>query len=685
MTVSVNWIPTGCGVKAAGAEKVGSGPEPAYPSDLLERINNIDLGAEDIYLAWELVRLGGKTLDERLQRALILLILAARLVAAEGSTRLHLATGGHLAGILSDFPVTIGEREAIDELIGEALKAAEAANGSALANLFGPPGAYRPLIISGGYLYTQRLHSLEKRVGSALQLRLTVDSALPETALAGKFEPYFEEAYQEVLDLPPLGASRALYLDDEQKMAVRTALEGKITVISGRPGSGKTSIIASILRIMARIGSPPLESIALAAPTGKAADKMRRSIIEHLAAIPEISGADLALAVGCPPSSTLHRLLGYSPGPDFFRHNEHNPLAEELVIVDESSMVDLAMMDRLLRALRPETRLILLGDADQLPPIETGAVLRDLCRSDIVKNLGRAAILNKSYRAREEDPAGKQILGVAAAVNEGIKIEGAPGGTYPGMTGSVSEIVFRGVERLEPGHDNHRKELFSLWLDKIIAGLEGLDQRLEKIYSPGAAGFNPETTEELRTLLAHYEKFQILCVTRVTAGGTGSEAVNHWFHQRWFADRYSDSRLVNASAFLIGEPVIVTRNDYNLRLYNGDSGLVLNIAPSISSRKLPARPMAVFPRSDGFAAFPLDALRSRLEPAWAVTVHKAQGSEYDHLALILPEVHVRPLTRELLYTAITRARKSVVITGSTEVLNSGIANSVERASGLFEE
>jgi len=685
MTVSVNWIPTGCGVKTTGAGTMGPGPAPAYPADLLARINHLDLGAEDIYLAWELVRSGGSTLDERLQRALILLILAARLVASEGSTRLPLTVGGHLHNILSDFSATTAEREAVVELIGEAQKASVKADKSVLNYLFGPPGSYRPLIIDHDYLYTQRLHSLEKRVGSALRLKLTGDAALIEDAITGKQEPDFEEAFQEVLSHPPLGTAGSLFLDDEQKLAVRSALEGKFTVISGRPGSGKTSIVASILRVLARIGSPPLESIALAAPTGKAADRMRRSIAEHLTAIPEISGADRELAAECPSSSTLHRLLGYSPGQDFFRHNEHNPLAEELVIVDESSMIDLAMMDRLLRALRPETRLILLGDADQLPSIEAGAVLRDLCRSDTVKDLGRAVILKNSYRAREEDPAGKQILSVAAAVNNGLRLKDAPGGIYPEISGSGLDLIFRGVERLEPGHDTQRKELFALWLSKLTTELGGLGQRLEKVYSPGAAGFNPETTEELRTLLAHYEKFRLLCVTRVTAGGTGSEAVNSWFHQRWFADRYGDSRLVNAPAFLIGEPVMVTRNDYNLRLYNGDSGLVLNIAPATGSRKLPARPMAVFPRSGGFAAFPLDALRSRLEPAWAVTVHKAQGSEYDHLALILPEVHVRPLTRELLYTAITRARKSVVIAGSAEVLDSGIANSVERASGLFED
>ncbi len=685
MTVSVNWIPTGCAAKAFGAETDSPDQAPAYPCDLLLRINHLNLGAEDLYLAWELARLGGSTLDGRLQRALILLILAVRLVASEGSTRLSLAAGGHLNNILSDFSATTGEREALTELLSEACKVAEGKTGSALADLFGPPKAYRPLIIDGNYLYMQRLHSLEKRVGSALRLRLSSDCSLPGAALAGGPGPGFNQALQEVLSLPPLGTAGPLFLDNEQKLAVLTALEGKITIISGRPGSGKTSIVASILRVLARVGSPPPESIALAAPTGKAADRMRRSIAEHLAAIPNLNGADRMLASGCPPSSTLHRLLGYSPGQDFFRHNEHNPLAEDLVIVDESSMIDLAMMDRLLSALRPETRLILLGDADQLPSIEAGAVLRDLCRSDTVKELGRVTMLAKSYRAREEDPDGRQILNVAAAVNKGLKLGAAPGGTYPGSTGSVSEIVFKGVERLEPGHDGQRKELFALWMNKLTAGLEGLDSRLEKVYSPDSAGFSPETVEELRTLLAHFEKFRILCVTRVTAGETGSEGVNKWFHQRWFAYRHGENKMANAPVFLIGEPVMVTRNDYNLRLYNGDSGLVLNVAPAIGSRKLPARPMAVFPRSGGFAAFPLDALRSRLEPAWAVTVHKAQGSEYDHLALILPEVYVRPLTRELLYTAITRARKSVVIAGSAEVLDTGIANSVERASGLFED
>ena len=437
------------------------------------------------------------------------------------------------------------------------------------------------------------------------------------------------------------------------------------------------------------VGNPPLESIALASPTGKAADKMRQSIESHLHAITNPGKADSRLAGACPPSSTLHRLLGYSPGQDRFWHNEHNLLAEQLIIVDESSMIDLAMMDRLLRAMRPEARLILLGDADQLPSIDAGAVLRDLCQAGLTNERGRVGKLKKSYRAREEDSSGKRILAVAAAINKGSSPETSGGDgsvDYEAMAvrNQISELRFAGVEHLLPGDEAQRLAFYAKWRDRLRESLPGLDERLSKVYISGPSGFDAETIDALRIILAHYERFRILCVTRVTAGGTGSTAVNDWFHRQWLDDLHRKGESIVNANFLVGEPVLVTRNNYNLRLYNGDSGLVLRVATAGETRHRSAEPMAVFPRGGGFVAFPLEALRGRLDLAWATTVHKAQGSEYEDVAIILPEVHLRPLTRELLYTAVTRAKNSVVIIGPEEVLASGITRSMDRASGLTD-
>lgn len=686
MTDLINWTPLGCGAAALGFPKPASVSTPDFPRDIVSRVEHLDLGVESVFLAWEITRLAGEKMSPEEQRALMLLILATRVISAEGSTRLPIISRSHLDRILQEFKTTGPEQAAINRLLEDSQAICSGSGRAGLAEIFGGPGEYRPLIIDHDCLYIQKLHVLEDRVGKDLYARITGEAAVPDTgAVIEKPDMNMESALREVFETPPSGPSGKVELDDEQKEAVRTALSGRITVISGRPGSGKTSIVASLLRVLARIGSPPFESIALAAPTGKAADKMRQSIASQLYAIPGATEADARLAEACPPSSTLHRLLGYSPSQERFWHNENNPLSEQLVIVDESSMIDLAMMDSLLRALRHEARLVLLGDADQLPSIDAGAVLRDLCQARLTKEKGRVVKLKKSYRAREEDSNGRRILDAAAAVNRGTMPEiSAENGEAMTERKEVAELLFAGVEHLQPGDELQRLAFFAKWRNRLGSSLRDLDERLSRVYISGPSGFDNETTEALRVILSHYERLRILCATRVTAGGAGSTAVNEWFHRQWLDDRRKKGDQIVNPHFLVGEPVLVTRNNYNLRLYNGDSGLVLKVATSDETRQRSAEPMAVFPRSGGFVAFPLEALRGRLELAWASTVHKAQGSEYEDVAIILPEVHLRPLTRELLYTAVTRAKNSLVIIGPREVLESGIKHSIERASGLAD-
>ncbi len=674
-----SWTPMGCGATAMGVlpgkETRGA---PVFPCDLVPRIEHLDLGIEDVFLAWEISRLAGEGTSPELYRALVLLILAARVLSGEGSTRLPLVQGGHLDRTLDEFKATDSERKAIITLLDEAQEISMGSRNSSLSNIFGGAGSYRPLIIDQSCLYLQKLHVLEARVGAALH-ELISDSIAEEP------DPAIESALDEVFSFPPGGAAGSIELDSEQKAAVRASLNGRIAIVSGRPGSGKTSIVASVLRVLARTGNPPLESIALAAPTGKAADRMRRSIADHLSAIPDAGAADQKLAEDCPPSSTLHRLLGYIPGRlERFRHNQNNPISEQLIIIDESSMIDLAIMDHLLRALQPEARVVFLGDADQLPSIETGAVLRDLCRSHLANKQGRVAVLKMSYRAREEDISGKRILDAAAAINEGASPAEAGGGRAVVKRMQAQEILFEGIEHLEPGTESQRVKFFAKWHERLRSSMPDLEERLSRAYEAGPSGFDQQTTVALREIFNHYERFKILCVTRITAGGTGSEFVNTWFHTRWIESRGEENKAAGSSNFQVGEPVMITRNDYSLRLYNGDSGLVLIVSPEAGTRHRRAEPMAVFPRGGSFVAFPLEALRGRLERAWATTVHKAQGSEHENVTILLPEVHVRPLTRELLYTAVTRAKKSVVIIGSGEVLESGVKRTMERASGLAD-
>ncbi|HED23552.1 MAG TPA: hypothetical protein ENN91_00330, partial [Firmicutes bacterium] len=411
------WTPSGSGAAIFGDDGKIRGSQPIFPVRLVTRAAQLDLGVEDVYLAWEITRLAGENLTSGEQEALLILILASRAAAAEGSTRLPLAADGLLGRILVPLSLPADELEAVDKLLREA--GAVAAGGKpagsrpGLADIFGGPEDYRPLIFDHGCLYIQKLHVLEERVGKNLRELIGSDPGSIENEQENRGvierDAALKQALAEVFAVLPEGPPGRVEFNDRQKEAVCTALNGRIAVVSGRPGSGKTSIVAAILRVLARLGKPPLDAIALAAPTGKAADRMRRSIADHLKAIPNPDQADRRLLDRCPPSFTIHRLLGYSPGKEQFWYNEQNPLAEELVIIDESSMLDLALADQLLRALRPGAGLVLLGDADQLPPIEAGTVLRDLCRSKRAAEQNRVVILGKSYRAREEAAEGRSI------------------------------------------------------------------------------------------------------------------------------------------------------------------------------------------------------------------------------------------------------------------------------------
>jgi len=297
MKTPINWSPMGSGAQAMGPAKTGQAGAPDFPSDFMPRLKQLDLGIEAVFLAWEIARLTGRGTNPKQQRALMLLVLAAQLTSAEGSTRLPLSAGGHLDRALDEFGTTAEERAAIENLLDEAKQACSGLAGSGLADLFGGPGDYRPLIIDHDCLYLQKLHVLEERVGE--KLRALIDSDAAGAAggpLAGKLDQVIESALIDVFENPPDGPFGKIELDSGQKQAVRSALGGRIAIISGRPGSGKTSIVASLLRVLARIGSPPLESMALAAPTGKAADRMRQAIANHLGAISDCGEADRRLA-----------------------------------------------------------------------------------------------------------------------------------------------------------------------------------------------------------------------------------------------------------------------------------------------------------------------------------------------------------------------------------------------------
>ena len=570
------------------------------------------------------------------RRALALLVAALLEARAAGSTRLELAAAA---------------QSAVAPL-AEALVAGRPP--AALAALFGRPGDYRPFIVDGQHLYAERELRLEQRLGETLGARLA------RADLPARDPAALEAALAEA------GSARdGRPLTDEQLAALGAALRRPLTVVSGGPGTGKTALAVAIVRALARLGLPSHE-VALAAPTGKAANRLAESLQAALG----------AAAAAAPAPQTLHRLLGYRgrlrrAGADGgeFRHHENDPLPHRAVLVDEASMIDLELMERLARAVRADARLILLGDADQLPSVEAGAVFRDLA--------AYAMRLTRSHRLDPEAPAGAAVLAAARAVRDGDAAA-----LEPPRRARASELTFDALELLEPaataGPGAERRLLSSFldrWYEARVRALAGADGLAARAYLLRGDHFDDRDAVALAALLAHHASLRVLTVTRGAHNPTGAEAVN-----RALARRAASAAGAAGEAFPAGAPVMMTRNDYDRGLYNGDQGVAVRIVSAGAAPRL----AAVFPGAGGarFAVFPLEALRHDLTLAYATTVHKAQGAELDHAALILPERDLPLFSRELVYTALTRARRSVVVVGRWARLVEAAARPLARSTGL---
>lgn len=652
------------GLRAHGAARIGAGlgRDPGLPPDLpdavREAIARADLSEAQAHLAWELARLA-PGLDEHEHLALLAVVLITQEALAHGSTRV-LRDPARLAAEAR----ALGFEAEVAAAVGPVMERAERGEGS-LARLFGAPGDRKPLIVDGEYLYQERLLALEMRLAELLAARV---------ARAAEVAVELDVVVNEIVARP----AGAVVLTDEQREAVRAALRSPLTVVSGGPGTGKTSIVVAILRAAVLAEMAPPAGIALAAPTGKAADRMRRSIEAALASIEDPLATDRALRDALPRPMTLHRLLGWSPSRGTFRHRSDNPLAERLVIVDESSMIDVFLMERLASSVLPDARLVLLGDAEQLPSVAAGAVFRDLGRTQSVPSV----VLTKSHRMDPTRPDGFNILSVAASVNRGelppVVRDGVPRTRLDAVTALTSLPrdldALGGVFLYEPAAPLDRERFLDLWFAQRIAPCAELAARTWPLSS---GRIDPSAHAELEPLFAEFERARLLCMTRSAARPTGVLAVNASLHRR-FADA---RRHAGTGWLLAGEPVLVHRNDYERGLFNGDQGIVLFTAAGGES----PRPSAVFRTIDGFAAHPIEAVRASVELGFATTVHKAQGSEHDSVALLLPETDSpRLLTREILYTAITRARRSVLMVGSAELLARAVARRIERSTGIAE-
>ncbi|MBK7322587.1 MAG: exodeoxyribonuclease V subunit alpha [Candidatus Microthrix sp.] len=500
-------------------------------------------------------------------------------------------------------------------------------------------GVIRPLVFDGARVYLERYWRYERQVGDLL---LDQPNGHPIGLAA---PPVRSEASGAAIDavldqdFGPDDPDRP----DLQRHGARVALTRRITVLAGGPGTGKTHTVARLLAALHQLAADdkrPLQ-VALAAPTGKAAARMTEAV--HQA----VAGGHLPKAASQPllanEAGTIHRLLGHRDGISF-RHDRTNPLPHDVVVVDETSMVALPLMARLLDALRPDARVVLVGDPFQLASVEAGAVLGDVVgpATDIDAALDgpltdNIVVLQRVHRFA----ADSAIAALAHAVRSGdadLAIE------VLRDTGSDD------VQWIDPAD---RKALGQLQ-DTVVSGAA----EVARAASEGNAGYALERAVDLK----------VLCGTRF--GPLGSYAWRDHLERRLpkLVQGLSTGR-----GYYVGRPVIITRNDYISGVFNGDTGIVI---------RNDARTVVAMPGGPDGIRLVLPSQLAAVETWWAMTIHKSQGSEFAHAVVSLPDARSRVLTRELLYTGITRGKEKVTVVASEAALRRAIDSPVARASGL---
>ncbi|WP_435014103.1 exodeoxyribonuclease V subunit alpha [Xanthomonas arboricola] len=591
-----------------------------------------------------------------------------------------------------------------------------------------PAAADCPLVLERGLLYLRRYREYERRLALGLQ-RIAAQSPPPFDAatLAPLFAQLFPNATAPSPLPPGEGARRAgegtglpepsvdqegkappapSHHPDRQAQAAALALRRTLLLVTGGPGTGKTTTIARLLLLriaQAHASNTPAPRIALAAPTGRAAERMAESL--RLAVTRAIAGGiDSALADALPSgASTLHRLLGVIPDSPHFRHHADNPLPLDLIVVDEASMVDLPLMCKLVEAVADGTQLILLGDADQLPSVEAGDVL--------------AAILQAAGPGDALQPQDAQALQAL--------LGNAPGDTTP-AAGHGGGLAGHRVHLLR-GYRQADDFALAPLADAVRAG--DADTALALLRSGELAGvhFHEDGEDPLTlgrdALLAHWRALadaqdpaaalrdaaRLRLLTAVRAGPQGARGLNARIEQLLAETGSGARRLGAASPWFQGRLLLITENSYRHGLFNGDVGICLRSDASPSSGRSdegpssgPGQPGGTAnrrdPGADSRAQGPLvawfegdgdgqvrgfhPAALPAHESAFAMTVHKAQGSEFDTVWLQLPTRDARVLSRELLYTGITRARRALHLAGSEAVIRSALARHAARISGL---
>ena len=521
-------------------------------------------------------------------------------------------------------------------------------------SVVGQPGDDKPLILdNAGRLYLHRYWKYERSVANEILQRIqqptfSLDFTTVSAGLAKLFPGTAKEA-------------------NWQKVAAFAALRQKFSVVIGGPGTGKTWTVARLLALLLESPGGEYLQVKLAAPTGKAAARLQEALSHSLAGLACSEKTKVRLQAK-DLTTTIHRLLGTIPNSTKFRHDAVNPLPVDVLVVDEASMVSLALMAKLLAALKPTARLVLVGDQNQLPPVDAGNVLGDLCRAAKINGF------SKTFCDDYESCSGEMLAGKNIFSGNGL-------------TDTVIQL-----------HTNYRSgEMISLNEISVAVNNGDADAAMKLLQQTNTAALAWQPLPAAKLLKAalrdavvsHYGevlksatpaaalaalgKFRILCAVR--EGPFGTEAVN-----RLAEEILAEAGFIMPEQFksgnYAGRPLMVTTNNYALKLFNGDTGIVW-----------PADNFSALVHFSGETGGIRAVARERLpehETVFALTIHKSQGSEFDHVLLMLPE-HMNPvLTRQLFYTGLTRARQSVKILAPEGILRATIATQLQRSSGLTD-
>ncbi|MCU8103748.1 exodeoxyribonuclease V subunit alpha [Shewanella sp. SM101] len=606
----------------------------------------------------------------------------------------------------------------------------------------GQAGSNKPLIFDNGRLYLQRYHQFETSVAAALirlsgsvSKHLSEEASHQEQTQTAKLRSLLDQLFPANVLAPHALTTNVLTNSEDtapidwQKVATATALGKKLSVITGGPGTGKTTTVTKLLLLLQMESQ---QEIRLVAPTGKAAARLSESIkaskarlakelSAHANVIDEArnrNSQDFLTALRRIPeeASTLHRLLGVIPNSPHFRHHQGNPLRLDLLIVDEASMVDLPMMYKLLSALPEHASLILLGDQDQLASVEAGAVLADICAGLKIpvdpNNLAQNNIASNSPALWQMRYSKEQAERLSALTGFELTpyISNAPklgdslcmlmhshrfkGDAGIGLLASaVNRADLQGILQV---WQQGPAELSWLEHSMIVSQTQakvsepannvGLNLLLEQAcqqYGTYLSALNSDTSNSdlskrpsTTDIIERFNQYRILCAMR--SGDYGVEGINQYVTQA-----LTNAKLIKPlQEFYLGRPIIIQSNDYNLGLFNGDIGLILQ------DEDKPERLMAHFIKADGSLLKVLPARLPSHETCYAMTVHKSQGSEFSRVALVLPPspslAQWQLLTKELVYTAITRAKVHFTCLGTQHVFERASSQATQRASGLAD-